>query len=76
MYTILHSTASIRVEVNLDRVRRMLAPRHLDTRLDRYSINLSLEISRIQIPQYHRTSALRFRALLTEAASKVELTLV
>jgi hypothetical protein len=38
-------------------------------------MNLSLEISRIQIPTFLRTSTLRFRALLTESGvERVELT--
>jgi hypothetical protein len=45
MYTILHSTAPFRVEVNPDRAQRRLAPGHLATRVDRYSLNLGLEIS-------------------------------
>jgi hypothetical protein len=49
-------------------------PRHLATRLDRYSLNLSLEISGIQIPTFHRTPELGFRALLTEnGAERVDL---
>jgi hypothetical protein len=54
----------------------MLAPRYLATRLDRYFMNLSLEISGIQIPTFHRTSEHRFRALLTEEAPEAEVGLV
>jgi hypothetical protein len=39
-------------------------PMHLATRLDRYSLNLILEISAIQIPGFHETTELRFRILL------------
>jgi hypothetical protein len=39
-------------------------------------MNLSLEVSGIQIPTFHRTSTLSFRALLTEGASEMELALV
>jgi hypothetical protein len=39
---------------------------HLATRLDRYLLNLSLETNGIQIPRFHRTPELIFRALLTE----------
>jgi hypothetical protein len=71
---ILHSSHPIWVEVSPNRGQRMPAPRHLATRLDRYSLNLSTEISGILTPRFHRTSALRFRALLTEnGVGRVEL---
>jgi hypothetical protein len=74
--SILHSLGPIRVEVSPDRAQMRPASMHLAERLDRYSLNLSLEISGIQIPTFHRTSALGFRALLTGGASEVELAVV
>jgi hypothetical protein len=42
--------------------------------LDRYSLNLSLEISGIQTPSFRRTPEVRSRALLTEnGVERVEL---
>jgi hypothetical protein len=61
--SILNSLVPIRVEVSPDLVQSTPAPRHLATRLDTHSLNLSLEISRIQIPAGHRITQLRFRAL-------------
>ena len=50
----------------------MPAPRHFATHLDRYSLNLRLEISGTQTPGFRRKQELRFCVLLAADAEARE----